>query len=309
MTVQIHRREALGGAEARDFSKCRVVVLEPAFGTRRLLADMLMGELAVGGARGVGTLAEAVKTLAAGEYNLLVSDWSSQTDAPKLLRLLRGDRSFNRLLPVVVMSANTGPRNLRLIRDAGADELMPKPFTLRVLASRLGALVRGDRVYVETDGYFGPDRRRYRAAFAAPERRRHTNSRQPDRRRQPDAGAAKANERRQGRPGFRPPERRSSLVRAKVAELTTVCAGLKLPQVLMLRRLTLADSKFQNSAAAADLDDFFIGVLNRLIETISYERLEELAPSGFEPLMPAGDDQARGENRDLLTKLTRHLFL
>jgi len=307
MSVAIHRREALGGAGENDFRKCKVLVLEPAVGTRRLLADMLLADLAVGGARGIGTLAEAVKILAAGEYNLLLTDWSGQVDALKLVRLLRSERSFNRLLPVIVMSTNTGPRNLRVIRDAGADEFMPKPFTFRVLASRLEAVVHDGRIYVEAMGYFGPDRRRYRAAFVGPDKRAHANFRQPDRRRHP--GKSAQGERRQGRPGFRPAERRSSNVRAKVEELTTVCNGLKVPQVLALRRLTLADPKFQDSAAAADLDDFFIGVLNRLIENMSYERLEELAPGGFEPLMPPGDADERSQHRDLLHKLTKHLFL
>ena len=71
MSVAIHRREALGGAGENDFRKCKVLVLEPAVGTRRLLADMLLADLAVGGARGIGTLAEAVKILAAAGYPFL----------------------------------------------------------------------------------------------------------------------------------------------------------------------------------------------------------------------------------------------
>ena len=82
-----------------------------------------------------------------------------------------------------------------------------------------------------------------------------------------------------------------------------------MPHVLALRRLTLADPKFQNRAAAIDLDDFFTATLNALIEDFSFERLQELAPEGFAPMLPPGDHKTQAEDREIVQKLTRHLFV
>ena len=306
MTVTIYRRDPLPAAGDLDFSGFKVLILEPAVGPLRLVGDMLTRELKVGSARGVRTVPEAAKLLAAGAYNLLILDWSSLTDAPKLLRMLRSERSFNRLIPVVVASANRGERNLRLIRDAGADEYVEKPLSVRALSSRLHAIMQAERVYVETDSFFGPDRRRYRTTFAGQDKRHHANFRSADRRGGKDAAALR--ERRQGKPGFTPPERRASNVRAKITELAEVCHGLNVPQVLALRRLTLADPRFHHRAAATDLDDFFTGALRLLIDEYSFEGLQELAPGGFAPLLPPGSDHEQAEDRLLLQALTRHLF-
>ena len=306
MTVKLLKRNEISGAARGDFSAYRVLILEPTVGTGRLLLDMLAQDLKVAAVKRVATLTEAVRTLSAGEHNVLISDWSRQTDAIKLLTALRGEKSFNRYLPVVIVTSNSGARNMRMIRDAGADEVVPKPFTQRILRSRLKAVGLTNRPFLEVGRYFGPDRRRFRKPFEGADQRQHSNCNNPDRRRQ--SVPISAPERRQGLPGFQPVDRRATNVRAKITELESICEGLGVPQVLALRRITLADPKFKDHNRKADLDDFFTIRLLALIEDYSYEKLEEMAPNGFAPILPPGDDTARAEDRALVQHLTRHLF-
>lgn len=306
MDVKIHRRGGIGGVTETEFGACRVLMLEPAVGAARLLGDMLTQDLKVGAVKRVTTLPDALKVLSAGDFNILITDWSRQTDALKLLSALRGEKSFNRTLPVVVSTANSGTKNMRQLRDAGADEVLTKPFTMRILRSRLQAVARPGRPFVDCSHFFGPDRRRFRKPFEGAEQRRHANCANPDRRKQ--AGSYSQSERRQGYPGFRPVDRRATNVRAKIQELEGLCEGLDLPKVLALRRITLADPKFADPKRAADLDDFFTVQLLSRLDNFSFERLEEIAPQGFEPLLAPGSEAERAKDRDLLHHLTRHIL-
>ena len=306
MAVKIYRRENIVGVSNTDFSLYRVLMLEPAVGPARLLETMLIRDLKVGALKRVVTLSESLKALSSGQFNLLIADWSRQTDSIKLLQALRGEKSFNRYLPVVVVTANDGPKNMRMLRDAGADEIIYKPFTERILRSRLKAVAQPSRPFVEAARYFGPDRRRFRHEFEGEDRRHHANSTHPDRRNGSIAKAAI--ERRQGRPGFHPMDRRSSNVRAKIEDLKAVCDGLDVPQVLALRRITLSDPKCKDGHRAADLADFFTIQLLTRIEDYSYEKLEEMAPNGFAPLLPPGPEKHQAEDRALLKTLTEHLL-
>ena len=306
MAVKIHRRENIVGVSDTDFSLYRVLMLEPAVGPARLMGNMLTRDLNVGTLKRATTLGEAVKALSGGEYNILITDWSRQTDSIKLLQGLRGEKSFNRYLPVVVVTANDGPKNMRMLRDAGADEVVHKPFTERILRSRLLAVAKPSRPFVEAARYFGPDRRRFRREFEGEDRRHHTNS-HPDRRQK--VMSVLGQERRQGRPGFQPLDRRSSNVRTKIKELELICVGLDVPKILALRRITLSDPQFKECHRYADLADFFTIQLLSRIEDFSYEKLEEMAPNGFAPMLPPGSEASQAEDRELISTLTRHLLV
>ncbi len=307
MAVKIHRRENIVGVSDADFSLYRVLMLEPAVGPARLLGNMLTHDLKVGALKRVSTLSEAVKALSGGDYNILITDWSRQTDSIKLLQALRGEKSFNRYLPVVVVTTNDGAKNMRMLKDAGADEVVHKPFTERILRSRLLAVAQPTRPFVEAARYFGPDRRRFRREFEGDDRRHHSNSSHSDRRQK--VVMIKGCERRQGLPGFQPLDRRSSNVRTKIKELELICVGLDVPKVLALRRIILSDPQFKECHRYDDLSDFFTIQLLTRIEDYSYEKLEEMAPNGFEPMLPPGTEAQQTEDRVLIETLTRHLLV
>lgn len=206
MSVVIHRPAGFTDPSGVDFSGCRVLVLDPFIGTRRIVTDMLNRDMRVGAVASCGNTTDALARLVGGEFNILFTDWSGELDAITLMTFLRGPDSFNRFLPIVVMTAYNSSEHVRQARDAGMSEFMLKPFSAVVLQSRLKGVVQSARFYVDSGEYFGPDRRRRRDAWEASERRSHSNCRYADRRRK--AEPVRGPERRQGRSGYAPPERR-----------------------------------------------------------------------------------------------------
>lgn len=206
MSVVIHRPTGFAESPVLDFSRCRVLVLDPFIGTRRIVMDLLVRDMKVGSVEACGSVADALLRLSKGDFNVLFTDWSGEVDAPRLMTFLRGPESPNRFLPIVVMTGYNSAECVKRARDAGMSEFMLKPFSAMVVQSRLKGVVQATRFYVESDDYFGPDRRRRRDAWEAPERRCHSNCRYADRRRK--AEPIRGPERRQGRAGYRPCERR-----------------------------------------------------------------------------------------------------
>ena len=189
-----------------DFNACRPVVLEPVTANRRLLEGMLC-TLEVANVAICVSQPQTWRVLENGEANLLFLDWSQNTDAMAFLRHLRAKGSPHRFLPVVVISGFAGLPQVVNARDQGATEYMLKPFTIEVVRSRLYSIVRKPRLYVESENFFGPDRRRRSIPHSRTERRNHANWRCADRRL--DELPWQGRERRQSRTGFDTPERRT----------------------------------------------------------------------------------------------------
>ncbi|MEW5728669.1 MAG: response regulator [Pseudomonadota bacterium] len=188
-----------------DLGRCHPLVVAPYSSNRRLLRDIL-NDLGVGSVESCADIPEAWDILCGGLRNMLFIDWSDHTDAVNFLRMLRIPSNPLRFLPVVVFSAYGDMDHVSLSRDSGATEFMLRPFSKEVVASRLRSITQAPRLFVQSDDFFGPDRRRRRADFSGPERRRHANWRAADRRTRLDEWSGV--ERRQGLPGFREAERR-----------------------------------------------------------------------------------------------------
>lgn len=190
-----------------DFEGCHALILEPWMGNRRLLREMLR-ELGCPSVQDTSKPREAWETIYRGGVNLLFIDWSGDIDAVDFLRELRHTDNPKRFVPVVVMTAYCGAEHVTRMRDVGATEFMLRPFSQEVVASRLRSIVRMPRLFIKTGDFFGPDRRRRRLDVPQ-ERRTHENWHSGDRRRGSSTYAGK--ERRQGRAGFEPLERRMAL--------------------------------------------------------------------------------------------------
>lgn len=175
-------RSIMGVSHSLGFSGCHALILDPSLSNRRLLHDMLADlrcEVV-----SVSQLDDAWRELNRGGYNVVFLDWSSELDAPGVLRMLRAPSSPERYVPVVVMASYNGIDDVVRARDAGATEFMLRPFSKEVVASRLRAIVRLPRPFVESENFFGPDRRRHHQEWAGLERRHQW--RMADRRAHPD---------------------------------------------------------------------------------------------------------------------------
>ena len=91
-------------------------------------------------------------------------------------------------------------------RDSGVNEYLAKPVSARSIYSRICSLVENERPFIRCRDFFGPDRRRRRIDHEGHERRAHANTRSANRRRKDTPHGNP--ERRQGRPGYRAPDRR-----------------------------------------------------------------------------------------------------
>jgi CheY-like chemotaxis protein len=81
-------------------------------------------------------------------------------DCSELIKWIRHqDKSPLRFIPVIVLTSYTQHRHVSLARDAGANLVIGKPVSPRVLFDRLAWVAKTPRPFIETGNYAGPDRR------------------------------------------------------------------------------------------------------------------------------------------------------
>lgn len=73
--------------------------------------------------------------------------------------LRRNVQNENRTVPVLVMTSDTRETTIKSARDAGANMVIAKPLSPANLYDRLTWVAFNPRKFVDTDSYFGPDRR------------------------------------------------------------------------------------------------------------------------------------------------------
>lgn len=89
------------------------------------------------------------------------------------LQVRNATSSPNPYIPIIMVTGHTERHCVEAARDAGVTEILAKPITAQNLFSRIGEIVDHPRPFVKSVDYFGPDRRRHRAAdYAGPFRRR-----------------------------------------------------------------------------------------------------------------------------------------
>jgi DNA-binding response OmpR family regulator len=71
-----------------------------------------------------------------------------------------------------MLTGHTSVERVRLARDAGVNEFLAKPVSVKAMLTRLTAVIEHPRPFVRTKVYFGPCRRRRGAdEYRGPERR------------------------------------------------------------------------------------------------------------------------------------------
>ncbi len=81
-------------------------------------------------------------------------------EAAEFIRWIRRqDKSPLRFIPIIVLSSYTQHRHVAVARDAGANLIIRKPVSPRVLFDRIAWVAKVSRPFIETANYAGPDRR------------------------------------------------------------------------------------------------------------------------------------------------------
>lgn len=156
-----------------NLKKITILVVEDLKPMRTLMADMLT-------AFGVGKVYEAANGQEGYELfqihnpDIVITDWLMEpVDGLEMIQLIRqSPDSVNRLVPVIMITGYSALQRVILARDLGTTEFLTKPFTGRDLAKRINLIISRPRDFVETEDFFGPNRRRRRGDdYRGPRRR------------------------------------------------------------------------------------------------------------------------------------------
>src|SRR6202000_1557876 len=89
--------------------------------------------------------------------DVVLLDWMmegmSGIDVVKLVRT--SPQPPNPFVPIVMLTGYTQADHVRQARDAGANEFLAKPVSVKAIMSRLGSVIEHPRPYVAPHAYFG----------------------------------------------------------------------------------------------------------------------------------------------------------
>jgi len=154
------------------FDRLRVLVVDDNVHMRRLVITILQ-------AFGVTMIFEASSGESAWDLirkhnpEIVVLDWVMEgMSGIDLIKMIRANPlSPNPFVPTIMLTGHTSLEHVQEARDAGANEFIAKPVSVKTMMSRLSSVIEHPRPYVRTNAYFGPCRRRRNQEHAGGERR------------------------------------------------------------------------------------------------------------------------------------------
>ncbi len=156
-----------------QFERLKVLVVDDNAHMRKLVTTILQ-------AFGVIQIYEAESAerawvvLRESNPDVCVLDWMMEgMSGLELVEMIRTNpQAPNPFMPVIMLTGHTHIDRVRQARDAGVNEFIAKPVSVKTMMQRLVAVIESPRPYVRTEAYFGPCRRRRGAEeYRGPERR------------------------------------------------------------------------------------------------------------------------------------------
>ncbi len=106
-------------------------------------------------------------------FDFVICDWRMEgMDGIEFTKAVRGSAKTYALVPIIMLTGNSEVYHVCEARDAGVNEYLIKPFTVKDLCSRLKEIIDRPREFVLSPIYKGPSRRRRSLLIAGSERRR-----------------------------------------------------------------------------------------------------------------------------------------
>jgi two-component system, chemotaxis family, chemotaxis protein CheY len=138
----------------------------------RLLTRCLLRAVGILRISEAETAQTAFELMSATNVDLILADWKMQPiDGIGFTRMARTEGP-NPYVPILMMTAHTEMSRVAAARDAGVSGFVKKPISAKVLLERISTALTDERLFVRTDGFFGPDRRRgEHPGYAGPFRR------------------------------------------------------------------------------------------------------------------------------------------
>jgi CheY-like chemotaxis protein len=143
------------------FERLRILVVDDNVHTRKLVIAILQ-------AFGVVQILEADSgehawtALRESNPDVVLLDWVMEgMSGIELAKTIRSNPACpNPFVPVIMLTGHTSAEHVREARDAGINEFIAKPVSVKTMMSRLMAVIEHPRPFVRTNSYFGPCRRR-----------------------------------------------------------------------------------------------------------------------------------------------------
>lgn len=156
-----------------DFSRLRVLIVDDNVFSRRI-ASFALRALNIHQVAEAESAESGYAALSTFVPDIILLDWVMQPiDGLAFIKRVRYDKASGfRYIPMIMVSGFSEIWRVRQARDMGANEFIVKPFSAKVLYTKLKTLIDIPRPFVEVaNGYFGPDRRRNNHPFAGQDRR------------------------------------------------------------------------------------------------------------------------------------------
>ena len=142
-------------------------------GLTREMVGRILNALDCKGVRYVADGADAFLRIIESPPDLAIIDYHMPLDGLALLdKVRRAANSPDHTLPVIVMTSLTDRKRIEALRDAGATEIIAKPFAAAAVLSRVAAVIDSPRPFIAGRTFVGPcRRRRVDPAYTGPMRR------------------------------------------------------------------------------------------------------------------------------------------
>lgn len=109
----------------------------------------------------ISTPEDAIRILESRTTDLIIADYRlDRSSGAEFAKLVRASHADDRFVPIIACTADTTPRVVKELRDAGVDEILGKPVSSHAVWAKLTAVVNSRRRFVAAPDFFGPDRRR-----------------------------------------------------------------------------------------------------------------------------------------------------
>ncbi|MDE1937437.1 MAG: response regulator [Alphaproteobacteria bacterium] len=108
--------------------------------------------------------------------DVVLLDWQMPgMTGVEFARMVRtSPKTPNPFVPIIMLTGHTHIDHVRQARDAGVNEFLAKPVSVKAILTRLVSVIEHPRPFVRTATYFGPCRRRRGAAEYKGQERRST---------------------------------------------------------------------------------------------------------------------------------------
>ncbi len=155
-----------------EISRVNVLIVEDNLHFRTLIRTILQA-LGVEIVEEARDGAEAMEVLASFDADLVIIDWKMDgVDGVQCVRRIRnGEDNVNRFMPIIMVTGYTDESLAIDARNAGVNDFLSKPISAKSLLSRINSVIAEVRPFIETDNFFGPDRRRRQRHHSGADRR------------------------------------------------------------------------------------------------------------------------------------------